>query len=78
MRKGQSDIRANLSVSISVISFSSSTQVKQNNAFFSSSLIMKSVLKYLCFGAWSTFGFHFQNAAGSYFVAERFCRLSVP
>ena len=65
MRKGQSDIRANLSVSISVISFSSS-------------LIMKSVLKYLCFGAWSAFGFHFQNAAGSYFVAERFCRLSVP
>ena len=47
MRKGQSDIRANLSVSISVISFSLFTQVKQNNAFFSASLEMKRVLKYL-------------------------------
>ena len=34
---------------------------KQNNAFFISSLEMKGVLKYLCFGARSAFGFHFQN-----------------
>ena len=55
MRNGQSDIRANLSVSVFLYSH------KQNKAFFSSSLEMKGVLKYLCFGARSAFGFHFQN-----------------
>ena len=47
MRKGQSDIRANLSVSISVISFSLFAHAEQS-AFFSSSLEIKRVLK-LCF-----------------------------